>query len=105
MNRKQWLGVFGGLALVFVATAQGRPDDPANPAATAPLLRYQSAFAGFRAFDDAGVGSWKAVNDRVREAAAQASGHAHHGVAPAVPHAGTPASAAPANVHPHGAKR
>lgn len=105
MNQNKWLGVCGGLAFALVASAQGAPDDPASPTASAPPLRYQSAFAGFRAFDDAGIGSWKAVNDRVREAAAQTPGNADHGGAPAMPHGGTPASAAPADGRSHGAKR
>ena len=44
--------------------------DPASPESAAPPLHYRSAFADYRRLEASGAGNWKAVNDRVRDAAA-----------------------------------
>jgi hypothetical protein len=91
-------------ALVFAtaATAQPRVPEPAQANAPTPVLRYQSAFNGYRALGDDAVGNWRAVNDRVREAAAKGThaGHSAPTPAGASPPA-TPSQPAPAGVPPH----
>lgn len=79
------------VVLATTATAQPRVPEPAQPTAPASVLRYQSAFDGYRALGDDAAGNWRAVNDRVREAAAKGA-HAGHG-APTSTSAGAPAPA------------
>lgn len=79
--------------------AQPRANDPADPAAASPPLAYASAFADYKPLGEPAPGPWRAVNDRVREAAEAAAkafgatspapattplprGHAHHGAKP-----------------------
>lgn len=60
-------------ALAPHATAQqpaARPH-PADPAAPAPAVKYESAFAGYRGFREEPLAPWRAVNDE----AARAGGH------------------------------
>jgi len=68
-----WASALGGLSLALAAGAQSRADDPTNPAAVVPPLRYQSAFDGYRPLGDVAIGNWRGVNDRVREAAEHAA--------------------------------
>ena len=90
------------LFLATAATAQPRVPEPAQPTAPTPAMRYQSAFDGYKALGEDAVGNWRAVNDRVREAADKRT-HAGHSAPPA---AGASAPAAPsqpasAGVPPH----
>ena len=57
---------------VGAADAQGesRPD-PAAPQSAAPPLKYESAFDGFRPFQEQDVASWREVNEEV----ARVGGH------------------------------
>ena len=90
------------LVLATAATAQPRVPEPAQPTAPAPVLRYQSAFDGYRALGDDAVGNWRAVNDRVREAAAKGAHAGHSAPTPAGASApATPSQPAPAGVPPH----
>ena len=102
MNNARWLLALGMCAMAAVAAAQSakRPD-PTHPLAVAPPLRYESAFAGYRPLGDDGVGTWRQVNDRVREAADERSAAAR-GAAPAAVPAPAPAPIRPA---PPGAKQ
>ena len=47
--------------------AAGAPD-PLDPAARVPLLRHQSAFAGYRPLPETAVGSWRDANEAVARA-------------------------------------
>jgi len=90
------------LVLATAAAAQPRVPDPAQSTALTPVMRYTSAFDGYRALGDDAVGNWRAVNDRVREAADKRT-HAGHSAPTA---AGTSAPATPsqpasAGVPPH----
>lgn len=84
------------LCLPLLAAAQAASRDPADPKAAGPALRYQSAFADYKPWQDIPPGDWRAVNDKLREAAGQGGGHAGHG-SPA-PAAAAAAAAAPAPV-------
>jgi len=44
---------------------------PADPAAPAPAVKYESAFTGYRGFREEPLASWRGVNDE----AARAGGH------------------------------
>ena len=100
------------LCLPLLALAQAGRPDPADPKAPAPALRYQSAFADYKPWQDTKPGDWRAVNDNVRDAAAKGGGHA----APVPSAPPTPASAPPSKAsapampthgghHMHGGKR
>lgn len=97
MNAILWLGAFAGLAFATLATAESRSENPLQPDAPAAPLRYESAFDRYRPLGDSGVGNWRQVNDRVRDAAASASGQ-HGSQAPltTTPHGSTPQSTPPA---------
>ncbi len=59
---------------------------PLDAAAEVPALRFSSAFADYRAFDDAGPDDWRRSNRVVDEAARQSAGaHAGHGAPAARP--------------------
>jgi hypothetical protein len=85
------------LCLPLLAPAQAGRPDPADPKTPAPALRYQSAFADYKPWQDTRPGGWRGVNDTVRDAAAKAGGHAGHAM-PADTPASTPAPAAKASV-------
>lgn len=85
------------LCLPLLAPAQANRPDPADPKASAPALRYQSAFADYKPWMDAQPGDWRRVNDSVRDAAVK-GGHAGHGASTAAPSAPAPkASAMPSH--------
>lgn len=79
-----------------------RPD-PANPASPVPAVKYESAFADYRSFQDQKPAPWKDVNTEVADSPG-ATGHAGHGsmatkappVAPVVAVAVVAASSKPA---------
>ena len=85
------------LCLPLLAVAQaGRPDS-ADPKTPAPALRYQSAFADYKPWQDIKPGDWRQLNDNVAPKDGKSGGHASHGAAPApAPAAKAPAPAAPA---------
>ena len=72
-----WLALVA-LALPLVAQAQVERVDPADPQLAAPPLQHQSAFSDYKRWQDIKPGDWRAVNDTVREAAAQGGAHAGH---------------------------
>ena len=95
------------LCLPLLALGQTGRANPAAAKASAPALRYQSAFADYKPWQDAKPGDWRAVNDDLRAQAAGGGGHAGHAMPgmPAMPAAvSAPASGAPKPaMPPHGA--
>ena len=90
------------LCLPLLALAQAARPDPADPKTPAPALRYQSAFADYKPWQDSKPGDWRAVNDTVRDAAAKGGAHAGHAMpatAPASAPAPAPSASAPAMPH------
>lgn len=51
------------LGMPLMALAQASDTQPAPAAASAPPLRYQSAFADYKPYRDVKSGDWKAMND------------------------------------------
>lgn len=91
------------LCLPLLAVGQTGRADPAAAKASAPALRYQSAFADYKPWQDASPGDWRALNDALRAQAAGGSGHAGHAM-PAMPAAASaPPPSASKPVMPHGA--
>lgn len=88
------------IGLASIAVAQ-----PAAPDSAAPL-RYESAFADYKPWQDLRPADWRRVNEVVREAAAQGAGHGAHAghAAPATPAsaASAPARGGHANHGTHG---
>jgi len=81
------------IALLFAAdVAAQSPASPLDPAAPTPPLKYESAFRGYRAFEEAEVKSWRELNNTVRSV----GGHA--GSLPAKLSA--PSQSRPADVPP-----
>jgi hypothetical protein len=78
---------------VLVSAAQTDPADATHPG---PALRYDSAFSGYKPWQEIAPGNWRALNDAV---AGTAAGHAGHGASPAA----APASSPAAPAHDHGA--
>jgi hypothetical protein len=90
------------LCLPLLALAQAGRPDLADPKTPAPALRYQSAFADYKPWQDAKPGDWRAVNDTVRDAAAKGGAHAGHSMPAAAPaSAPAPASKASSPAMPH----
>ena len=83
-NELSWLATATCLTLPLAAVAQA---NPAGPPATAPALRYESAFADYTPWQDIQPGDWRAINDALAKGPA---GHGEHGEKP--PAAGTPSS-------------
>lgn len=81
----------GGLVLATATAAQPHAVDPAQPGASAPALRHLSALDGYKPLGDTAIGNWRAVNERVRVAAAQ-----REQALRAAPIPAPPASSAPA---------
>lgn len=85
-----------GVALPVIA----QPSNPAPPEASSQPLRYQSAFADYKPWQDIKAGEWRRLNDNLAAKAGTAGGHAGHGsAAPATP-AQPPASQPAAPAHP-----
>ena len=100
------------LCLPLLTLAQAGRPDAADPKAPAPALRYESAFADYKPWQDTKPGDWRAVNDTVRDAAAKGGAHAGHTMPAAAP-ASSPAAASQASApampahgghHRHGGK-
>jgi len=81
------------LCLPLLAAAQ-------QPAKTG-ALRYESAYADYKAYRDLEPGDWRALNGTVGTAALKGGGHAGHGVAPAAAAPAAPASAPQPMHHQH----
>ena len=54
------------LPVIALAQSNARPD-PADPKLGGAPVRHESAFAGYRAFTDEKVVSWRATNDLVQK--------------------------------------
>lgn len=80
------------LCLPLLALAQSARPDPADAKAAVPALRYQSAFADYKPWQDAKLGDWRALNDALGGTGA-GGGHAGH----AMPMAAPAAASAPAS--------
>jgi hypothetical protein len=104
-NFFHWLVPAAVLCAPVLALAQGGRADPADAKTVAPPLRYQSAFADYKVWQDTKPGDWRALNDSLN---AQ-GGSAHAGHAMPAPAASAPAASAskPAMppTPPHGAHR
>jgi hypothetical protein len=59
------------VASVAAAQKQAAQPDPADPAAAAPFVKYESVFAGYVPFRDQELAPWRDLNDEV----ARAGGH------------------------------
>lgn len=95
------------LGLPLLASAQARRADPTDARASSPVLRYESAFADYKPYQDLKPGDWRALNEAVGGAA---GGHGGHGMSmPAAPAASAPMPTASAPAHgghpQHGGKR
>lgn len=91
------------LCLPLLAPAQPRVD-PADAQAPASPLRYQSAFAGYKPWQEVKPGNWRQLNDDLATPSGAPSGHTgHSGHGAAARPAATPPpgpSAAPAPAAP-----
>ena len=79
------------LCLPLLALAQPVRPDPTDAKTPAPALRYQSAFADYKPWQDTKPGDWRALNDALRDAGG-GGGHAGH----LMPSAASSAACAPA---------
>src|SRR5262245_9596549 len=70
------------LCLPLLALAQAARPDASDSKAAAPPLRYQSAFADYKPWQDANPGDWRALNDALQGTGA-GGGHAGHAMPPA----------------------
>jgi len=87
------------VAAPLAAQTRIPPSDPANPAAPAAALRYESAFAKYQSYRDPELADWRALNDEVRDAGGhigifRGAGHAGHGSAKPASKPELPAAAA-----------
>lgn len=77
-----------------VLIACGTPLASAAAPPPAPTLAYQSAFAGYKRFDDAKPGNWKQINVDIAKSPGhggmQSHGHAGHMAAPVAATAAAP---------------
>ena len=93
----------------LVVAQAGRPD-PADAKAPAPAIRYESAFADYKPWQETRPGDWRAVNDNVRPAGTRSGSHAGHPVSPvSAAAASAPLAKPPAPAHgshpTHGGKQ
>lgn len=70
MKRTMLFALSALAAGAAVAQGESRPD-PAAPQSAAPPLKYESAFEGFRPFQEQEVASWREANEEV----ARVGGH------------------------------
>lgn len=89
-----------GSATFGVAAQSNSHPDPADPAAPVPAFETQSAFAGYRSFEERPIASWRATNEAIAAGADPHAGHAGHG-AGTTPEAPATQSADP-HRHHHG---
>jgi len=81
----------GTLVLATAVTAQPLAVDATQSTAPAPALRYVSALDGYKPLGDTAIGNWRAVNERVRVAAAQREQALRASPIPAPPASSAPA--------------
>lgn len=97
-NRLLRLAPVAALCVPVLALGQAGRADPADPKASAPTLRYQSAFSDYRPWQDIKPGNWRALNDGLNAPATGhggQTGHSGHAM-PGMPSAAS-APAAPAS--------
>lgn len=100
----RWIALAAMTLLSWAAAAQDdrRTQDPADPAARVPALRYDSAFAAYRAARDADAAPgkvWRAANEEVQ-------GHGSPSVSnPATEAPPPPTAPAGQDTHQHGKKK
>ena len=87
------------LCLPPLAFAQAVRADPADANGPAPALRYQSAFADYKPWQDTRPGDWRAVNDNVRQAGIRSSHPGHPMSAVPAVAASAPVAKPPAPAH------
>ena len=92
--RLKWAASALALGVPLLAAAQPGHKDPTRPD-TASALRYESAFANYKPWQDTKRADWRAVNDAVRDAAGT-GGHAEQPKSAPPAMASAPASAASA---------
>lgn len=88
-----WLVTAIAMGLPHLAQAQAKPADTAS---AAQPLRYQSAFSGYRPWQDIAPGDWRAINDSLRGT----GGHTGHGSAAPVQANPAPSGAGPGHQAP-----
>ena len=83
------IAALAALAPHAVAQQQAARPHPADPAAPAPAVKYESAFTGYRGFREEPLAPWRGVNDEVARAGGHAGifggSHAGHGAPKAPP--------------------
>lgn len=88
-------------AAIVPAAAPWVAASPLDAAADVPAIRFESAFADYRPYDEAPRDGWREVNRVVDEAARKSTGgHAGRGVVPAAPVRAPDASPTPAPARP-----
>lgn len=96
-----WLAPVLALSLPSLVVAQQA--DATDAKAPSTHLRYQSAFADYKPWQEIKPGNWRQLNDQVAPAAGAAGGHAGHNMRTTAPTAApAPASKAselPASPH------
>jgi len=85
------------LASQAVAQPQSARPDPTNPAVAVPVVKYESAFAGYRPHREQELSPWRELNEDVAKVGGhigifRGAGHAGDGSAPAKPSAVKPAT-------------
>jgi len=94
-----WLAAAIALGLPLAAVAQANPADPAAPA---QALVYQSVFSDYKPWQDIKSADWRVVNETVLDAAAKGSSRGAKVAVPvAVP---APAPTAPPQATGHGGR-
>lgn len=97
------LAVHVAYAAAGVQAQPGRSEGPADPSAPAPSLKHESAFDGYRRFEEPKVAPWRAANEEV----SALRGHIDHIKDAGTARDGTPAPQTgdsrtpPAPVHRH----
>lgn len=91
-KQTSWLVTAFAIGLPLAAASQ---TDPANPGSAAPALRYQSAFADYKPWQDLQPSNWRGMNESLR---GQGSGNPGPASPPAAVQPVKPAGAAPAAV-------
>jgi hypothetical protein len=84
--------VFAALAPHATAQQPAAKPHPADPAASVPAVKYESAFSGYRGFREEPLAPWRDVNDEVARVGGHAGvfGGAGHGAAKPAPKPQTP---------------
>jgi hypothetical protein len=90
--------VFAGMTVVAASSAASfaqaaKGADPADPGAPTPTARYESAFAGYAAYQEPQAGNWRERNDEL----GSVGGHAGHLQRPDQ----APGTADDAGIHKH----